>query len=401
MGEVRLTPSRVAAVALLAIGLSALAANAARPFTLAVSQFVAPSFSLGDPPLLPWPTPGEAAVGVQGIGLVAASPGARSLPTASVAKVMTALVVLLQHPLRPGQQGPTITVTRQDVDLYEEDLARDESVVPVQAGEQLTEFEALEGLLLPSANNFATMLGVWDAGSLTAFVGRMNAEARRLGMTQTTFVDASGFDPGTRSVPADLVRMGEAALDNPVIAQIVSERVADIPVAGRVANVNQLLGTDGIVGIKTGNTPQAGGCYLLAARYLLDDGQPVLVIGAVQGVQTLDIAFRDAVALLEATEQGLVVRHLISRYQIVGEIRAPWGADSDLVAASNVDLALWPGRQVTVRLQVPRLRLPLASGQQVGSLLVDVGTRTYRIPVVTTRPLPDPGLWLRLTRTSW
>jgi D-alanyl-D-alanine carboxypeptidase (penicillin-binding protein 5/6) len=401
MGEVRLTPFRVAALVLLAIGLAALAANAARPFTLAVSQFVAPSFSVGDPPPLPWPAPGEAAVGVQGIGLVAASPGARALPTASVAKVMTALVVLAQHPLHPGQQGPTITVTSEDVDLYEEDLALDESVVPVQAGERLTEFQALEGLLLPSANNFATMLGIWDAGSLAAFVARMNAEARQLDMTQTTFVDASGFDPDTRSVPADLVRMGEAAMDNPVIAAIVSERVADLPVAGQVINVNQLLGEDGIVGVKTGNTPQAGGCYLLAAHYVLDDGQPVLVIGAVQGVPTLAIAFRDAVALLEATEQGLIIRHLVSRYQIVGEVRAPWGADSDLIAAGSVDLALWPGRQVTVRLHLPDPHLPLAAGQRVGSLLVDVGTRTYRVPVVTTRALSDPGLWLRLTRTTW
>ena len=128
----------------------------------------------GTPPSLPWPGVGSAAVGASGLGLIATSGDASPAPAASVAKVMTAMVVLVDKPLVRGAAGPTLVITDQDVATYKADVADQQSVVPVVVGEQLSEFQALEALLVPSGNNIAETLARWDAGSVTAFVAKMN-----------------------------------------------------------------------------------------------------------------------------------------------------------------------------------------------------------------------------------
>jgi D-alanyl-D-alanine carboxypeptidase (penicillin-binding protein 5/6) len=132
----------------------------------------------GRPLRLAWPRQGEAAVGVAGVGLIGSHGSGRPTPIASIAKVMTAYLVLREHPLHGGAGGPRITVTPADVAVYRADAAAGQSVVAVRAGERLTERRALEGLLLPSGNNIATLLARWDAGSERGFVAKMNARAR-------------------------------------------------------------------------------------------------------------------------------------------------------------------------------------------------------------------------------
>src|SRR4051812_43510357 len=110
----------------------------------------------GAPPALPWPTRGAAAVAIPELGTLATHGEARPRPTGSTAKIMTALVVLEDHPLRPNDAGPSVTITAADVEEYRAQLRDDQSVVAVTAGEQLTERQLLEGLLLPSGNNLAT-----------------------------------------------------------------------------------------------------------------------------------------------------------------------------------------------------------------------------------------------------
>src|SRR6266545_6439492 len=153
-----------------------------------------------------WPPRGQAAVQV-GHSQVQAGPNQHAAPIASVAKVMTAYLVLHDHPLRPGQDGPTITVTDADVADTERRRRQQESVVSVAAGEQLTERQALQALLLPSANNIAAALARWDAGSTDRFVAWMNATARSLGMTHTRYTDPSGYDNATMSTAADQGRI--------------------------------------------------------------------------------------------------------------------------------------------------------------------------------------------------
>ncbi len=152
----------------------------------------------------------------------------------------------------------------------------------IAAGEQLTEREALQALLLPSANNIAAVLARWDAGSEDRFVARMNATARSLGMTRTRYTDPSGYDAASVSTAADQVRLVDRAMRLPVFASIVATPSATLPVVGTVHNTNRLLGHNGFVGVKTGSTAAAGGCFAFRAiRWI--DGKRTTITGVVLG----------------------------------------------------------------------------------------------------------------------
>jgi serine-type D-Ala-D-Ala carboxypeptidase (penicillin-binding protein 5/6) len=228
-----------------------------------------------------WPVYGQAAVQI-GQSQIQAGPNQHAASIASVAKVMTAYLVLRDHPLRPGQDGPAITLTDGDVADTDRRRGQHESVVSIAAGEQLTEREALQALLLPSANNIAAVLARWDAGSVDRFVARMNATARSLGMTHTRYTDPSGYDDATVSTAADQLRLVDRAMRLPVFASIVATPSATLPVSGTVHNTNALLGHNGFVGVKTGSTAAAGGCFAFRAiRWI--DGKRTTITGVVLG----------------------------------------------------------------------------------------------------------------------
>jgi serine-type D-Ala-D-Ala carboxypeptidase (penicillin-binding protein 5/6) len=229
-----------------------------------------------------WPASGASAAGISGFGVLPGPRASRRVPIASVAKVMTAYVILHDHPLGAGEPGPPVVVQPREAAAYPAQVGNGDSLVPVVAGERLTERQALEALLLPSADNMAWILARWDAGSQAAFVARMNATARRLGMTATHYTDPSGLSAATTSTAADQVRLGMAAMREPALAQIVALPGAVIPVAGAVHNLNTLLGRDGITGIKTGSDTAAGGCILLAA-WRHAHGRGTLIVAATFG----------------------------------------------------------------------------------------------------------------------
>jgi serine-type D-Ala-D-Ala carboxypeptidase (penicillin-binding protein 5/6) len=229
-----------------------------------------------------WPAAGVSAADISGVGVLPGPGASQPVPIASVAKVMTAYIILRDHPLGAGEPGPAIVVQPGEAAAYPAQARDGDSLVPVSAGEQLTERQALEALLLPSADNMAWILARWDAGSQAAFTAKMNATARRLGMTDTHYTDPSGLSASTTSTAADQVRLGMVAMSEPALAQIVALRSAVIPVAGVVHNYNTLLGQDGITGLKTGSDSYAGGCILLAA-WQQARGHDTLIVAATFG----------------------------------------------------------------------------------------------------------------------
>jgi D-alanyl-D-alanine carboxypeptidase (penicillin-binding protein 5/6) len=233
-------------------------------------------------PSTAWPAHGQAAFVQGGRSQIQAGPNQHIAAIASVAKVMTAYVVLRDHPLRPGEDGPTISLTDADVADTHRRRRQQESVVSVAAGERLTERQALQALLLPSANNIAAVLARWDAGSIDGFVARMNATARSLGMAHTRYTDPSGYDDATVSTAADQVRIVSRAMRLPVFASIVATPSATLPVVGTVRNTDTLLGHNGFVGVKTGSDDAAGGCFAFRAiRWI--DGKRTTITGVVLG----------------------------------------------------------------------------------------------------------------------
>jgi D-alanyl-D-alanine carboxypeptidase (penicillin-binding protein 5/6) len=225
------------------------------------------------------PRRGQAALVVGG-DRPAASPHERPVPIASLAKVMTAYLVLKHYPLSGAQDGFTITITEAQAQAEAEDAAEKQSVVAVAAGEQLTERELLEALLIPSGNNIAEMLAVQVAGSETRFLADMNAEARRLGMAHTMYTDPSGFDPSTVSTAADQLRVLQEAMRFPAFRQIVSMPSVTLPVAGTLTNYNPLI-AEGYVG-KTGSDSAAQGC-LAFFTHVTVGGRRMTAVGVVLG----------------------------------------------------------------------------------------------------------------------
>jgi D-alanyl-D-alanine carboxypeptidase (penicillin-binding protein 5/6) len=243
-----------------------------------------------------WPGRGQAAF-VLGNDRPAASPHQQPVAIASLAKVMTAYLTLKRYPLSGAQDGFTITVSAADAQVAAEGGAEGQSVVAVRPGEQLTERQLLEALLIPSGNNIAQMLSALVAGSQTRFVADMNAQARALGMNHTIYTDPSGFDPGTVSTAADQLRVFKRAMRYPMFRQIVSMASVTLPVAGTLTNFNPLI-AEGYAG-KTGSDSAAGGCLAFLTRVTVGGRRQTaagVVLGQGQG--------RDTSALLAAAGQA-------------------------------------------------------------------------------------------------
>ncbi|HEY5034645.1 MAG TPA: D-alanyl-D-alanine carboxypeptidase [Candidatus Dormibacteraeota bacterium] len=372
------------------------------PAVAATSALHAQDTVPGAIPKIPWPSGGSAVVGAAGLGLIATSGNERPISAASVTKVMTALVILTDKPLKKDETGPALTITETDVQSYLTDQANKESVVAVQAGEQLTEFQLLEGLLIPSANNFAETLARWDTGSIDAFVIAMNKRASDLHLTQTTFADTSGASPKTVSTPSDLMRLGMEAMKQEVFAEIVGMAQADLPIAGRVYNVDGVLGQSGIIGIKTGSGLAEGANFLFAADASID-GQSVRLFGCVMGLPTLARAFAAAKSLIASMQANLHVRRIIAKKQAVATYTTPWGGQSDLLSTVDVDLVEWPGMIVRQRLDAPALVVdkPIAPGTREGTEHVVLGDYTLDVELVTASPMYPPGRAWRLTRVNF
>jgi serine-type D-Ala-D-Ala carboxypeptidase (penicillin-binding protein 5/6) len=372
-----------------------------RPFpSVATTESIPASSTIaGTAPTLPWPQAGAAAVGVSGLGLVASSGKETPIPAEGVANVMTALLVLEDKPLKVGDPGPMIGITEQDVQAYQTDKVALQPVVEVQSGEQLSEFKALEALLVPSANNLADTLARWDAGSLNAFVAKMNKRAKALRMSHTTFADAAGASARTVSTPSDLVRLGVVAMKQPVLAAIVAITQANLPIAGVVNNLNTSLGSDGIIGIQTGSASIGGSNFLFAASATVGNFT-ITIFGCVMGQPTLERAFTVARALADAMKPALQVVRVVNKSEVVGSYDMPWSDHTDLWATAAVDLVEWPGMVLRQSLVTPTLTVnqPVDPGTAEGVLRITLGDYDVDVSLITANGLYPPGRFWRATR---
>ena len=348
---------------------------------------------------LPWPATGQGAVAVLGSGLVARSPRERAVPIASLTKMMTALVLLQDHPLALGEQGPVLRMTRADAATWVADSQAGDSTLPVRAGERLTEYQLLEGLLIPSGDNIATLLARWDAGSVAAFVKKMNAEARALGLDHTHYADASGLDPGSRSTAADQAVLAAQLMRDPVVRRIVAHPSLPFPVAGTIWNYNPALGTDGIIGVKSGFTGPAAGC-LVTAAYRHIGGRSVLVVTSTLG-QPLGLGQAAQVdeALLSSSSASLVRYRLVPADGVVAVAHVPWSSSAVPVDAPELpsSVVAFPGTVVTAQIEPSPTVITAASPERavpLGSIMVSSSgglALDESLDSVSSLPLVPPG----------
>jgi D-alanyl-D-alanine carboxypeptidase (penicillin-binding protein 5/6) len=392
--RVEIAPLILGAVFLLFIAFFVI--QTVRPLpSITATTTVAPETVLGTPLKPAMPSAGGSTVAVTGLGVVGIAGSEGSRPIASVTKMMTAYVILKNKPLQPEEPGPTITITAADQSRYSTMLAQDQSVLPVAAGQRFTELEMLEGMLIPSANNFAEILAAWEAGSLPAFVDKMNAAARELGMTNTIYSDASGFSAGSTSSPGDQLILARAVMANPVFSKIVSMEEVRLPNLGVVKTTNEALGQDGVVGIKTGFTEEAGGNLAFAARRQAA-GRDVEIIGMVFGMSDKPAAFTATHNMVTSVAQNVQVVQVMKKDQPVATITTPWGGDVDVVATEDVSMLLWPGMTLQAQVVLDPVSAPSKAGAQAGTLSLRLGDQTKQLPVVLAESIEKPGLMWRL-----
>jgi D-alanyl-D-alanine carboxypeptidase (penicillin-binding protein 5/6) len=239
----------------------------------------------------PWPGVASAyLVRIDGEVRWAANDAARMKP-ASLTKMMTAIVAV--EALAPGD---AVLVSKRAA-------AADGVRLGLRAGMRLPAEHLLAAALLRSANDACLALAERVAGSEIAFVARMNERAAALGLADTHFANACGFDaPGHYASARDLARLADAALDKPRIAAIVARESGTATTSDgrlfRFDNTNVLIGrVDGARGVKTGWTRAAGRCLVAMAERA---GTRVLVVmlGAPDrwwdAVAMIESAFEDA-----------------------------------------------------------------------------------------------------------
>lgn len=342
------------------------------------------------PPALPWPKTGQAAVSIPTIGFQAQSGPEQAVPVASLTKLMTAYVVLKDHPLAPGAQGPSVTITTADADNFGIDTVTDQASVELKAGEVLTEYQLLEGLLVHSANDFAYVLATWDAGSMDAFVAKMNAAAAALGMRDSHFADASGFSTGSTSTAADILALASVVMADPAFASIVRMPSVTLPVAGTVESYTPLVGTTpGVVGVKSGYTSAAGGGDVLAYQTSVD-GHAFVALAAVtsqEGPTVLYTAAKAALALAKAEAAQVMADTVAAARRTVGRVTSTGHAVAATTAGAATLLAM-AGSTVHQSVVLRRPKLDAPAGTTIGTATFRLGAQVVSVPVQTAARLP-------------
>jgi serine-type D-Ala-D-Ala carboxypeptidase (penicillin-binding protein 5/6) len=254
---------------------------------------------------MPWPAQGYAAYSVPKDNLFAGSKDdIKPVPIASLAKIITVLAVMNEKPLATGEQGPMLTLDQRDIQLYQEYIQKDGTVVPVETGERLSQYQALQAVMLVSANNMSDSLAEWAFGSIDGYVAYANKMLKDYGFKHTVVADASGFSPKTVSTPEEMTRLGFLYMQYPVLREIATQEEAVIPVAGLIRSYNSFANHDGVIGIKVGFTEEAGRNYLAADIRHGGDAPEKISVAVVLGANSMEAAARDALAILRAGNEG-------------------------------------------------------------------------------------------------
>jgi D-alanyl-D-alanine carboxypeptidase (penicillin-binding protein 5/6) len=306
-----------------------------------------------------------------------------SRPMASTTKLMTALLTLETADLDDVYTAPAYSA------------APAETKINLRKGERMRVDDLLRALLLASANDAAATLAEGVAGSRAAFVRRMNAKARELGLTDTSYANPVGLDdPDNYSSARDLATLARVLLRSPTFARIVNSPSATLRSGSHpraVTNRNDLVaGQPFVEGVKTGHTNRAG-YVLVGAAGGPGDSQ---VISVVMGEPSEAARDADSLALLRYGVGQFRRREVLDVNRPVAEASIAWrDEDAELVPARNVLVVARRGERVTTRVRAPdEVKGELAAGTRVGRITVlREGKVVDRVALVTAAEVPGAG----------
>ncbi|MGW7562413.1 D-alanyl-D-alanine carboxypeptidase [Streptomyces sp. NPDC054757] len=367
----------------------------------------APSYSFsGSKVALPWPGEGQGMMSVAGLGTMDSFGAEKPVPIASMAKSMTAYLIMQDHPMKPGAKGASIPVDATAEKEGHYDKSGNESTLnTIKKGDVLSEKDALSAVMIPSANNVARLLARWDAGSEAAFVKKMNDTARKLGMTHTKYTDPSGLTASTVSTAADQVKLGQELVKMPALMDITKLPSWTDPSGKAWSNYNRLVPYNGVIGIKTGSTTTAGGSLLFAAEQKVGHTTQYIVgavLGQHQGPSIIDTVNAVSKKALLPAESALTSQNVVKKGQVVGYVDDGLGGQTPVVATKDFEAAGWAGLKVDIKIGDGGKAIPheAKAGTVVGQLTVGSGPGKVTAPVALQKDLPKPGFGAKLTRVG-
>lgn len=281
------------------------------------------------------------------------------LPMASTTKMMTALLIIEDG----HNMNDKVTCSQRCATIGE-------SSIYLQQGESLTVEQMLNGLLIPSGNDAAIALAEYDAGSVEAFVAKMNKRAAELGMTHTHFVTPHGLDePGHYTTARDFAILGAEVMKHQKLREIVKRAEYNIPGYGSpdgrtLINTNHMLKYPYVDGIKTGYTDNAQECIVISAEQ-----NGVSLIITYLGGPTLAQRDQDIYNLIQYGFASYANRTVVQAGKEYASIPVPYSRDRklSLVADGNLSKQVYLKDSVDYRLVLPHeLALPIKKGDKVG-----------------------------------
>ncbi len=311
---------------------------------------------------------------------------------ASTTKIMTAVLALESLDL-----DATVTVSANAV-------ATIGSKSGLQAGEVLTVEQLLYALLVVSGNDASVALAETIAGSVPAFVEKMNEKADALGMANTHFVNPCGLNNARHfSSAQDLAILAQYALRNPVFARIVDTIDLELPPLAPVPpatektlrkfdNQNELLKQLAwVTGVKTGSTPYAKYCVVASGTF-----EGVSLIAVVLGAGEDNTRWKEAKALLKYGLRLHPRTVLISRGELVAELDLPdrFGRKVRLVADKTVVVRLSETQVVTASATLDRApAVPVRVGETFGKIDFTLdGKRVGSANLIAAQPVDTPTI---------
>ncbi len=331
----------------------------------------------------------------------------RRLEPASLTKLMTAYVVftaLGEKRITPDDQ---VTVSNAAFAAPGREGAR----MFIEPGRAVTAGELLRGMIVSSGNDAAVALAEHTAGSQAAFVERMNAEARRLGLTDTRFANPTGLsDPQQFSTARDLARLAQRLRsDFPQHVALFREREYTYNRISQ-ANRNRLLWSDTSVdGMKTGHLEASGWSIVATAvrpRGKGDNGFERCLIAVVLGAPNDSVRAQEALRLLNygfadyETVRLFRAAQVVARPEILKGDRSelPIGPERDVfVTVPAAELQRLGERELRSAIERPDpLIAPLTKGETVGRLKVSLaGQVVADAPIVALESAQAAGLFGR------
>ena len=311
--------------------------------------------------------------------------GLTARPTASTAKMILGLAIMRAKPFSLGERGESLKISTEDYERYIWYVNNGGSNTAVEVDEEISEYDALMSVFLPSSNNMADTLAVWAFGSLEDYRDYATEMLHEWGIKNTTIgEDASGFSYTTVSTASDLVRIGQKVLEDPVLSEIVRTEEYEVPVAGAIRNTNLLLGESGIVGVKTGYIGDASG-YCLITGYLYD-GHIVTV--ALMGAENRGMSFNDSLTIINMAQDILQNTVLVQEGQVVGYYDSWWTGKVPIRASTRLDGLGWKEAESKAVLDMDGAK---------GLLRIKLNAREYEVPIEAESYVAQPSFLERLT----